>query len=384
MKRVLAIALASSVALSLNVSTAAASIKPGSPCKKLAEEKISSGLKYSCVKSGKKLTWSTGITNYEVTKLKAYSEIRSRANAGNLNNVSLVYHVSESFPKDVKDLYISQVEYASKLYGSFFTKKEVINVYMYTEKDEKYLGSQKIFAQYLYEHLRWFEAWRLGRDQEHNLGLAAWYLEHPRGVFEGHSGVLVSSNASTKTLRRYAIQVMPHEYWHVVQDYYFRPKFEEKFQKRVDKKMDGQDFYSLYFPTTFREGSANTISFAMASKTKNEYLDLYRNFIIEKKNQREVTLFATLTTTEAVEKALKKIEDKRKFSEAHEASYSLGALLYEWVIAEYGFDAYKRLIENQMTGDSFEDNVRASLGMSVSEMYKGAAPHILAAFNQKR
>jgi hypothetical protein len=383
-KRVLAIALASSVALSLNDSTAAASIKPGSPCKKLAEEKISSGLKYTCVKSGKKLTWSTGITNYEVTKLKAYSEIRSRANAGNLNNVSLVYHVSESFPKDVKNLYVSQVEYASKLYGSFFTKKEVVNVYMYTEKDEKYLRSQKIFAQYLYEHLPWFEAWRLGRDQEHNLGLAAWYLEHPRGVFEGHSGVLVSSYASTKTLRRYAIQVMPHEYWHVVQDYYFRPKFEEKFQKRADKKMDGQDFYSLYFPTTFREGSANTISFAMASKTKNEYLDLYRNFILEKKNQREVTLFATLTTTEAVEKALKKIEDKRKFSEAHEASYSLGALLYEWVIAEYGFDAYKRLIENQMTGDSFEDNVKASLGMSVSEMYKGAAPHILAAFNQKR
>jgi len=384
MKRVLAIALASSIALSLNVSTAAASIKPGSPCKKLAEEKISSGLKYTCVKSGKKLTWSTGITDYEITKLKAYSEIRSRANAGNLNNVSLVYHVSNSFPKDLKDLYISQVAYASKLYGSFFTKKEVVNVYMYTEKDEKYLRSQKIFAQYLYEHLPWFEAWRQGRDQEHNLGLAAWYLEHPAGVFEGHSGVLASSNASTKTLRGYAIQVMPHEYWHVIQDYYFRPKFEEKFQKRANKKIDGQDFYSLYFPTTFREGSANTISFAMASKTKSEYLDLYRNFINEKKNQSFITLFATLTTTTAVEKALKKIEDRRKFSEAHEASYSLGALLYEWVIAEYGFDAYKRLIENQMTGDSFEDNVKASLGMSVSEMYKGAAPHILAAFNQKR
>jgi len=384
MNRALVIVLASSVALSLNVTSATASINPGSPCKKLAEEKNSSGLKHTCVKSGKKLIWSTGVSIYEVTKLKAYSEIRSRANAGNLNNVSLVYHVSESFPKDIKDLYISQVEYASKLYGSFFTKKEVINVYMYTEKDEKYLRSQKIFAQYLYEHLPWFEAWRQGRDQEHNLGLAAWYLEHPRGVFEGHSGVLASSKASTKTLRKHSMQVMPHEYWHVVQDYYFRPKFEEKFQKRADKKMDGQDFYSLYFPTTFREGSANTISFAMASKTKNEYLDLYRNFINEKKNQSFITLFATLTTTAAVERALKQIEDKRKFSEAHEASYSLGALLYEWVIAEYGFDAYKRLIENQMTGNSFEDNVKASLGMSVSEMYKGAAPHILAAFNQRR
>jgi len=384
MKRALATVLASSIALSLTFTSAAAFILPGSPCKKLGEEKISSGSKYTCIKSGKKFMWRAGELRYETTKLKAYAEIRSRAKAGNLNNVSLVYHVSNNFPKDLKDLYVSQVEYASKLYGSFFTKKEVINIYMYTEKDENYLRSQKILAQYLDDHLPWFEAWRQGRDRQHNIGLAAWYMEHPPGVFEGHAGVLVSSNATNTSLRKYAIQVMPHEYWHVIQDYFFRTKLEEKFQERADRRMDGRDFYSLHFPTTFREGSANTISFAMASQTKNEYLDLYASFMQEKRNQRDITVFATLTTTAAVEKALKQIEDRRKFSEAHEASYSLGALLYEWVIAEYGFDAYKRLIENQMTGDSFEDNVKASLGMSVSEMYKGAAPHILAAFNQKR
>jgi hypothetical protein len=184
-------------------------------------------------------------------------------------------------------------------------------------------------------------------------------------------------------MRRYAIQVMPHEYWHVVQDYFFRPNFEARWEKRADKKMDGQDFYSLHFPTTFREGSANTISFAMASNTKKEYLDLYTNFIDEKKAQREVKIFATLTSTKAVESALKKIEDKRKFSEAHEASYSLGSLLYEWLIAEYGLDAYMKILENQMTGDSFEDNIKASLGMSVSALYKKAAPHILAAFSAR-
>ena len=382
MKRALAVALAASLFLSLNATSAAASINPGSSCKKLNQETISSGLKYICVKSGKKLIWRWAAQNYEMTKLKAYKELRSRADAGNLDNVSFVYHVSSSFPKDLKSLYISQVEYASKLYGSLFTKKEVMNIYMYTEKDEKYLRSQPILARYLDEHLSWFEAWRQGRDQEHNLGLAAWYMEEPAGVIQGHAGVLVSSKASTNSLRRYAIQVMPHEYWHVVQDYFFRLKFEEKFQRRADKNMDGQDFYSLHFPTTFREGSANTISFAMASKTKKDYLDLYSYFIDEVKSQRHLKLFATLTSTQGVEKALKKIEDKRKFAEAHEASYPLGSLLYEWVIAEYGFDAYKKILENQMIGASFEDNIKASLGMSVSDLYKKAAPHILAAFTQ--
>ena len=383
MKRVLAISVATSIALSLSLTSASASIKPGNTCKKLAQEKVSSGVKLTCVKSGGKLTWSVGTASYEMTKLKAYNEIRSRADSGNLDNVSLVYHVSPHFPKDLKKLYTSQVEYASKLYGPLFNKKEVINVYMYTEKDEAYLRTQPILAEFLDEHLPWFQAWRKGKDQEHNLGLAAWFKESSPGVLEGHTGVLVSSKSSAKSLRKYAIQVMPHEYWHVVQDYFFRSKFEDKFQERAAKSLDGLDFYTLHFPSTFREGSANTISFAMASKTRKEYLDLYSYFIQELKSYSGLKLIATLTSTQAVEKALKKIEDRRKFAEAHEASYPLGSLLYEWVIAEYGFDAYMKIIENQMTGTSFEDNIKASLGMSVAELYKKAAPHILAAFNQR-
>ena len=383
MNRLLAIALAASIALSLSLTSASAAINPGSPCKKLAQEKVSSGAKLTCVKSGGKLTWSASAASYELTKLKAYNKIRSRADSGNLDNVSLVYHASDSFPKDLKKLYTAQVEYASKLLGPFFSKKEVMNIYMYTEKDEKLLRSHKILSRYLDEHTPWFADWRQGRYREHNLGLAAWYLETTPGVYEGHAGVLVSSEANAKSLRKYAIQVMPHEYWHVAQDYFFRAKFEDLYQKRSDKKMDGQDFYSMHFPTTFREGSANTISFALASNTKKEYLDLYADFIREKKQQTEVKLFATLTSTAAVESALKKIEDKRKFSEAHEASYSLGSLLYEWLIAEYGFDAYKKIIENQMIGSKFEDNIKASLGMPVSELYKKAAPHILAGFSAR-
>ena len=385
MKRTLAVALTASIALSLPfVSTSAsASIKPGSKCKQLNQLKVDLGQSYICIQKGKKLNWANQAVHYKETKLKAYSEIRSRTDSGNLDNVTLVYHASNSFPKDLKKLYTSQVEYASKLLGPFFSKKEVMNIYMYTERDEKLLRSHKILSRYLDEHTPWFADWRQGRYREHNLGLAAWYLETTPGVYEGHAGVLVSSEANAKSLRKYAIQVMPHEYWHVAQDYFFRAKFEDLYQKRSDKKMDGQDFYSMHFPTTFREGSANTISFALASNTKKEYLDLYTDFIREKKQQREVKLFATLTSTAAVESALKKIEDKRKFSEAHESSYSLGSLLYEWLIAEYGFDAYKKIIENQMIGSKFEDNIKASLGMPVSELYKKAAPHILAGFSAR-
>ncbi len=151
MKRTLAVALTASIALSLPfVSTSAsASIKPGSKCKQLNQLKVDLGQSYICIQKGKKLNWANQAVHYKETKLKAYSEIRSRTDSGNLDNVTLVYHASNSFPKDLKKLYTSQVEYASKLLGPFFSKKEVMNIYMYTERDEKLLRSHKILSRYL-------------------------------------------------------------------------------------------------------------------------------------------------------------------------------------------------------------------------------------------
>jgi hypothetical protein len=163
---------------------------------------------------------------------------------------------------------------------------------------------------------------------------------------------------------------MPHEYFHVVQDYYI---------KRNPKWTDQNSWDNLFAPI-FREGSANTISFALATESKEKYLDLYAYFVDEKKRDSSVQLFSTLTSNEAVVKALYSMRTRATSPDAHESSYSVGSLLFEWVIAEFGFDAYRKLVENQQIGNSFGDNVQASLGMSERELYEKAAPHILAAF----
>ena len=386
MRKSLSAVVAVTVLILPTQSSQAANPKIGTTCNKLNLKQASAGKIYTCIKSGKKLIWDSGIpspkssplsrnSEYEKIKLKAYNNIRAEADKGNLDNVSISYHVSDYFPKDLLALYKSQVEYASKLYGSFFSKKENVNIYLYTEKDEDYLKSEKLFSQDMPDHSQWFQAWREGRDQQHNLGLAAWYMEYPNQEdWAGHAGLLVYSGATTSSLRKYAIQVMPHEYWHVVQDYYI--------QKGRGTFFTDQDSYDRMFPPTFREGSANTISFALASNSPQDYLALYKDFITTKKMDSSMTTFKTLTNTQAVVKTLGQIETRNGFAEAHEASYSIGSLLYEWVIAEYGFPAYRKLIENQLIGKSFADNVKASLGISVAEMYSGAAPHILAAFTQ--
>jgi hypothetical protein len=47
--------------LTLNLSPATAAIKPGATCKKIGQIKTSAGVKYTCIKSGKKLVWSKGV-----------------------------------------------------------------------------------------------------------------------------------------------------------------------------------------------------------------------------------------------------------------------------------------------------------------------------------
>ena len=60
MKRLFATIVTGCLVLTLNLSTATAAVKPGTTCKKLGQISSSAGIKYTCIKSGKKLVWSKG------------------------------------------------------------------------------------------------------------------------------------------------------------------------------------------------------------------------------------------------------------------------------------------------------------------------------------
>jgi hypothetical protein len=61
MKRVFATIVIGSLVLTLNLSTATAAVKPGTTCKKLGQISTSAGIKYTCIKSGKRLVWNKGV-----------------------------------------------------------------------------------------------------------------------------------------------------------------------------------------------------------------------------------------------------------------------------------------------------------------------------------
>ena len=85
---------------------------------------------------------------YEATKVKAYNEIRGAANEGSSANFTINYDISDAFPKDLRKLYVSQVEYSSKLFATFFPKNEVMNIYLYSEIEENKIKSDPILGRY--------------------------------------------------------------------------------------------------------------------------------------------------------------------------------------------------------------------------------------------
>lgn len=367
------------VALGL-ISIPAGTASTNSQCRFNGEFKGKEGQLSACLWSdigkGKWIKFSkrnyTSLSAYEKTKFLAYKEIQKLYKSGPLLSISLDYDLSESLPIEFKSRYVNQTESASRYYDQLFSKPLVVNAYYQTEKDEQYIKSHPVLGFDFEMFISWFKAWKAGKDLEHNIGLAAWYRE-VEGVTQGHTGVLLGSKSQLKNMRLYSEQVVAHEYFHVVQDYYKYARDREGYE--------GEDSFAIYYPPIFREGSANTISFGVSMQSFEDYLLFYQIFLSENTGKYAPKLFNSLTNKTKVISTLNLIEKISNAPDAHWASYSLGALTFEWFIAKYGIEAFKRLIFNQKLGKTFEENIKVSAGITLDQLYEGAAEHVLQGFN---
>ena len=371
--------LSVSVALGL-ISTPVSANTSNSQCRFNGEFKGKEGQLSACIWSdvgkGKWIKFPkrnyASLSAYEKTKFLAYREIQKLYKSGPLSSISHTYFLSKNLPAEFKSRYVNQTERAAKYYDQLFPKSVIVNAYYQTEKDEQYIKSHSVLSFDFEMFISWFKAWRAGKDLDHNIGLAAWYRE-VEGVTQGHTGVVLGSKAKLKNIRLYSEQVVAHEYFHVVQDYY---KYE-----RDRKGYEGEDEFANYYPPIFREGSANTISFGVSMQSFEDYLLFYQTFLAENIGKYQPKIFNSLTSKSKVISTLNLIEKRSNDPDAHWASYSLGALTFEWFIAKYGIEAFKRLIFNQKLGKTFEENIKISAGITLDQLYEGAAEHVFLGFN---
>jgi hypothetical protein len=112
-----------------------------------------------------------------------------------------------------------------------------------------------------------------------------------------------------------------------------------------------------------------------------DYLLFYQIFLAENIGKYAPALFNSLTNKSKVVSTLNLIEKRSNAPDAHWASYSLGALTFEWFIAKYGIEAFKRVVFNQKLGKTFEENIKISAGITLDQLYEGAAEHVFLGFN---
>jgi hypothetical protein len=352
---------------------------PTSTCRYTSETKTQSGVRYVCLFYKGKSTWihvpkrsTSRLSPYEKTKLQAYNEIRKQISSSAPINIKLNFIVSSNFPKDLQSKYIDQINLASLAYDQFFNPNTTINVYFQTEKDEKFIDATPILARNKQDFANFLKEWKLNRNKQHVVGLAASFNDFT-GKLEGHTGVIVSSRTSEKIVTLYSEQVVAHEYFHVVQDYF-------KYKKDQKGYPGGVDEYQTIYRPIFREGSANTVATALSMGSFETYLLFYRALVAENKGEGAWLPFKTLTNKKNVISTLKLMELTRNDPAINFTQFVLGSLAFEWLIAEYGFDAYKKLIYNQSLDLDFNENLRLTLGIDSIQFYSLAANHILEAF----
>jgi hypothetical protein len=423
------VAVVAIVSLTLTpISQVNAAVKAGSTCPKAGNTAIASGKTFTCIQSGKKLVWDKGkenkssnsnglspssttpVTNaeddsvvisqgityryingelermasksgkfykldsrkqsdFDPIRVKAYAEIRSRVTNASHPNLTFNWDIKPSFPSEIAQFSKDLVEVAASFWGWIFKMPVNVPAQLVTEQDLAWEKMQEVKFSDTLDILNLFTTDGF-KNQRPWMGGGAhlWYRNPTESNLTSLLNFQAPSYATTGNIAATWVMVPTHEVTHLIQDYFRLGIFDIE-TKSFDQRANG----------TFQEGTATLFGYALSMKNLGWYSDgideyLYANFKYDK-------YWKPIKTVDDVINLLVETEARTNNS-THQSSYPVGAMLYEWVIANYGFDAYIKILENLPKYPDFSDNIKASIGITKAQLYKDAAPYILTAFKR--
>lgn len=306
--------------------------------------------------------------SYDLLAQKAYNEIRNNWDPKSRKHIRIVYHISEYFPSDLKSRYSAEIEKSAGFFDSLLNTDEILNVYFYTEKDKQYLLNQGIWNE---ENLgiEWFDRWARGEAIDTPSAIAAWYLKVTGESSPSlNGGLALSSKANFEIMNHWADHLITHESFHSIQDYYF-------FSGKAASGGWTNDERDLYMMPVFREGSTDLISLTLATENFENYLTYFSEHLQE--FTRVATNVGKLRTKQDVVDYMRSIEKRSSSPEARDAAYVMGKMFFEYLIAQYGLNRYKALLESQKQNVPLREAFKKSYGQEIDAAYSDAAQHIL-------
>ena len=423
-----------------------ASATPGTKCSKLGATATTGGKKYTCVKSGKKLVWNKGVAlpkptpkptptaigvpvgaiggtptptptptidplqvqlelekldfknmmvfriadntlerkadngsyfkndsrsvaNFDPIRSAAYKAIISHKSATSHPKILIDYQISNSFPEQLLAYSKKLIEESANYWNFAINAPTSFTVKLITEKDRESVLKDPLMFSGMGPALDRLAAWDPNNQVIFFTGGGGYLYHQSEGSYKGVLMLATSSSAYPERMIFEWPATAAHELTHVIQGYFFKDRLSAL----------TPDQYQAVSPDNFREGTANLYGYALSLGNLGWYSDALDKNLLNCLN--EVGAWAHFQNESDIVDLLNATE-LRTPEPAHTMSYPTGALLYEWVIYKYGFDKTLELFAGQESSSDFAANIKNVLGISKTELYKEAAPYLLATISR--
>jgi hypothetical protein len=305
-------------------------------------------------------------SQFDPIRVKAYKEITGlQATAGH-PRIEILYSITENYPNDHAEAIKLGVKFAAEKFNLLFDENIKTSVVLVTEKDKDYVRNNVARLARLQDVAGTLA--NLERYVPNSTAVGSGSASFNRGTAGFMGGIYVGTFPSFLNNDYLWPEIATHEMAHVLQMFYISKRGyrnEEEFFKAA--------------PVHFTEGSANTIGHALAVQNLGWYSD-ESDYTIK----RYMSGFRGNNKMETEAEVLEMLEKTitRSDPQFAELAYPVGQVLWEYIIGTYGFDSFMKFLKNVAVLPSYEENIKAVTGLSKIELYKNAAPYIIATWKR--
>ena len=301
---------------------------------------------------------------------KSYEDWQAHKPQSNNSKLTIKMFYTANFPSTFLERFKAEAESSAKYFEQFIDTNQTFNIYLLTEKDEGYMDQIGLWDNHPENRPTQFTSWRGGTRLNMCEGAAAWFTNSKNESFPSlQGGIAMSSNATLTSIWTPCFRTLTHEMFHAVQDYWRTNK-----KGNMSNSSSNLEYDSVEMPI-FREGSAEYVSGMVATSSYQNYLDSFKARF--KDHASDLRSRNILNSTSSLISYLKKIEFKRGAEFAHDDSYLLGHLFFEYLVGEYGYVKYSELLMSHNEDTAFRDIFLRVYGISIDQAYSNASAQIM-------
>jgi hypothetical protein len=377
MKRILVLFLITSMTLSVNLSTANAAVKSGALCKKLNQVSIVQGVKFTCIKSGKKLIWNKGVKlptptptptptkaltldnlDYEQIYVLSRAEVARYVASGVSSQGAIDFQVGANVDSWRVDIAKNEVNSAVKLWSSFF-KPSAVTIIWYSSKDIPWAKAK-------YQEAGGNPAWAAGFS-----GCTPQYCGNASASLMGGGKFLFEQGLEFTDQGLWNRSTAAHEYTHLAQYGLSSPTNLSAMPWWSVE--GGAQFYGEAIGYTPFDSSKATRRGIHTQYTSNS--GAYINALFAGQTLKSLLLKNDPGVTKTL---MKSLEVSTNSEGALGLSYLLGSYATEVLVAVYGHEKMANFYKSFATSTNYQTNFNTAFGVSVDTFYVKLTPYLYA------